>query len=133
MVQEIRSQELARQRGILVWFDMRGRRVGAWAFALNRITGLGLVLYLVIHLAVLSLLALGEARWDDFVALARTPFFLLLDVVLIFGILFHGLNGIRVALVGIGVGVGSHKTVFWALMAVGALLLAVSAVKVFGP
>jgi len=130
-VQEIRSQGLAHQRGAVGWFDVRGRRLGAWAFALNRITGLGLVLYLVIHLVVLSLLAQGEAGWDDFVALARTPFFLFLDVVLIFGILAHGLNGIRVALVGMGIGVRSHKTTFWVLMVIGALLLIASTVKIF--
>jgi len=122
---------MMRQRGVVGWFDVRRRRVGAWAFALNRITGLGLVLYLIIHLAVLSLLAQGEAAWNDFIALAKTPFFLFLDVVLIFGLLFHGLNGIRVALVGMGIGVENQKTAFWVLMSVGAVLLVVSAVGIF--
>ena len=131
MAQEVRSQGMARQRGAVGWFDVRGRRLGTWAFALNRITGLGLVLYLVIHLVVLSLLARGEAGWDDFIALAKTPFFLFLDVVLIFGILVHGLNGIRVALVGMGVGVRTQKTTFRVLMAIGAVLLIVSAVRIF--
>ncbi len=130
-MQEVSSPSMMRQRGVVSWFDVRGRRVGAWAFALNRITGLGLVLYLIIHLAVLSLLAQGEAAWNDFVALAKTPFFLFLDIVLIFGILFHGLNGIRVALVGMGIGVQRQRTLFWGLMVVGGVLLVVSAVGIF--
>ena len=115
------------RRGWIAWFDVRKRRVGAWAFALNRLTALGLVLYLGIHLWVLRLLAQGEARWNEFIALAKSPLFLFLDVVLFFGILYHGLNGIRVTLVGLGIGVSAHKTLFWALMSVAAVLLLAAA------
>lgn len=122
------------ERGIrraLAWFDVVGRKVGTWAFALNRLTGLALTLYLLLHLGVLSLLALGETQWDAFIALARSPLFLALDVILIFGILYHGLNGIRVALVGMGFAVRWQKALFWWLMALGALLLAASGWLVF--
>jgi len=118
-------------RRALAWFDVGGRKLGTWAFALNRLTGLALMLYLLLHLGVLTLLALGEAQWDAFIALASSPLFLALDVVLIFGILYHGLNGIRVALVGMGIAVGWQKTLFWGLMALGALLLALSVWLVF--
>jgi succinate dehydrogenase / fumarate reductase cytochrome b subunit len=122
------------QRGIrraLAWFDVGGRKMGTWAFALNRLTGIALTLYLLIHLGVLTLLILGETQWDAFIALARSPIILALDVVLIFGILYHGLNGIRVALVGMGFAVRWQKALFWGLMALGALLLAVSGWLVF--
>lgn len=113
------------------WFDVRKRRVGSWAFALNRLTGLGLTLYLVLHLVVLSILLQGEAGWDQFITLARHPLFLLLDVILIFGILFHGLNGIRVALVGMGIGVRGHQALFWVLMVIALTALIVSAFLVY--
>jgi succinate dehydrogenase / fumarate reductase cytochrome b subunit len=113
------------------WFDVRKKRLGSWAFALNRLTGLGLVLYLFLHLGVLSLLLRGEAAWNQFVALARSPLLLMLDVVLIFGLLFHGLNGIRVALVGMGIATGSQRSFFWVLAAIGALVLVVSTFLVF--
>ncbi len=119
------------RRPLRAWFDVRRRHMGSWAFAINRLTGLGLAAYLFLHLAVLSTLLQGEAGWDRFLQLARSPFFLLLDVVLIFGILFHGLNGIRVALVGMGVGARQHRALFWVLMAIGFVLLAYSAWKVF--
>jgi succinate dehydrogenase / fumarate reductase cytochrome b subunit len=118
-------------RRALAWFDVGGRKMGTWAFALNRLTGIGLTLYLLLHMAVLTLLVLGEAQWDAFVALARSPLILALDVVLIFGILYHGLNGIRVALVGMGIAVRWQKALFWGLMALGALMLAVSGWLVF--
>ncbi len=114
------------------WVDVRRRRLGMWAYALNRLSGLGLVLYLYLHLVVLSLLASGASGWDQFIALARTPLFLSLDVLLLTGLLIHGLNGIRVTLSGIGVGVRSQKTFFVVLMLVAAVTLIVAAWRIFG-
>ncbi|HZD11364.1 MAG TPA: hypothetical protein VE553_08480, partial [Candidatus Binatia bacterium] len=54
------------KRPLSAWFDVRRDQLGSWAFALNRLTGLGLTLYLFIHLVVLSMLAQGESRWDPF-------------------------------------------------------------------
>jgi len=119
------------RRPLSAWFDVRRDRLGSWAFALNRLTALGLTLYLFIHMAVLYLLAQGESRWDSFILVVRSPLFLALDVVLIFGILFHGLNGIRVSLVGMGIGVRNHRRLFWILSAIGLVLLLVSAWLVF--
>ncbi|MBV8224687.1 MAG: hypothetical protein JO232_05805 [Verrucomicrobia bacterium] len=114
------------------WFDVRRRRLGMWAYALNRITGIGLVVYLYLHLGVLSMLARGQSSWDSFVALARSPFYLALDVVLLAGILIHGLNGLRIALTGFDVGVRAQKALFGILMLAAALALIAAALKIFG-
>lgn len=114
------------------WFDVRRRRLGMWAYAVNRITGIGLVVYLYLHLAVLSLLSRGPTAWDSFVSMARSPFYLSLDVILLAGILIHGLNGLRIALTGFDVGVRQQKMLFGVLMLGAAILLAVAALKIFG-
>jgi len=119
------------KRPLSAWFDVRGHKTGSWAFALNRLTGIGLALYLFIHLAVLSTLLQGEAAWDDFIAMAKTPFFLALDVILLIGLVFHGLNGVRVALVGTGVAAEKHRGLFWALMVIGLVVTITAAVLVF--
>jgi succinate dehydrogenase / fumarate reductase cytochrome b subunit len=103
-----------------------------WAYAVNRITGIGLVVYLYLHLAVLSLLSRGPETWDSFVSMARSPFYLSLDVILLAGILIHGLNGLRIALTGFDVGVRQQKMLFGVLMLGAAILLAVAALKIFG-
>ncbi len=117
-------------RRVVGWVDPRGRALGMWAFAVHRITGIGLVVYLLVHLLVLSILAQGQAGWDTFVALARTPVFLALDVVLIAGILIHGLNGIRVALLGVGYGVGRQKLAFAGLLVAAAILLVLASIRI---
>ena len=128
---ENRAELPVRRRGIAGWFDPRGRRLGGWAFALNRLTGLGLVLYLYLHLGVLSLLAAGPGSWDAFVDLALSPIFLGLDVILILGMLVHGLNGIRVSLVGFGFVATRQRALFVALMAIGAIVLVYAAFRIF--
>jgi succinate dehydrogenase / fumarate reductase cytochrome b subunit len=114
------------------WFDVRHRKAGMWAYALNRITGIGLVLYLYLHLAVLSMLSRGPGAWDAFVSLAHTPYFLTLDVVLLAGILIHGLNGLRLTVTGLGVGVKAQKVLFGVLMFVAIVVLAFAALKIYG-
>ncbi len=120
-----------RRRGVYGWVDPRGRRLGHWAFILNRLTGLGILLYLGLHLVVLSMLATGPNAWDNFVSLALTPVFLSLDVILIFGLLLHGLNGIRVTLVGFGLVVDRQKALFVSLMVIGAIILVVASLHIF--
>ncbi|HET9919920.1 MAG TPA: succinate dehydrogenase, cytochrome b556 subunit [Ktedonobacteraceae bacterium] len=114
------------------WFDLRRRKAGMWAYALNRITGIGLVVYLYLHLVVLSLLLGGPGSWNAFVSLARSPLVLVLDVILFAGALIHGLNGVRVALTSFSRGVRVQKGFFSVVMVVTVVTLAFVALKVFG-
>ncbi len=118
--------------GPAAWFDVRRRSLGHIAFSLNRFTGLGLVFYLYLHLAVLSLLLRGESAWSSFLGIATTPVFLGLDVLLIFGLLVHGLNGLRVAMVGSGFASNRQKALYRSLMTIGGILLLGAALHILG-
>lgn len=109
-----------------------GRRLAGWAFVLNRATGLGLVVYLYVHLAVLSLLAVGPGAYDEFVRIAGHPLVKAFDVLLVAALVVHGFNGIRVALVGTGIGVGRQRPLLMTLMIAGGLAVLVAAVRIFG-
>ena len=55
-----------------------------------------LVVYLYLHLGVLTILLAGAGAWSDLLQVAASRTFLIFDeVVLLFGLLFHGLNGLR--------------------------------------
>ena len=111
----------------LRWFDPRNRQVGTWAFILNRITALGLTLYLAMHLVVLSQLAQGADAYNAFVMFAKNPLFKIGEMLVISAGIIHGLNGVRIALNSFGVGVRYQKQMFLALM-----LLAIAGIAYFG-
>jgi len=117
--------------GPVAWFDVRSMTTGHLAFSIHRITGIGIVFYLYLHLGVLSMLLGGEDAWNGFLALATTPLFLGLDVILVFGLLAHGLNGTRLALVGSGFVADHQKALFWSSMTFGAILLVYTALHLF--
>jgi succinate dehydrogenase / fumarate reductase cytochrome b subunit len=114
------------------WLDPRGRALGGRTFALHRLTGLALVLYLYVHLGVLSMLLVGELAWSDFLSVVTAKGFLAFDVVLLFGLVFHGLNGIRVGVVGSGFAVKRQRALFWAATAIGTPMVVYGAIHVFG-
>jgi succinate dehydrogenase / fumarate reductase cytochrome b subunit len=116
------QRESQARRSLRAWFDPRGRGVGLVGFAFNRISGLALLLYLFLHLMVLSSLTMGEGAWKAFLQVARSPFFLGLDAALMAAVLYHGLNGVRATLVGLGILTGAHKTMFWIVIVASALL-----------
>jgi succinate dehydrogenase / fumarate reductase cytochrome b subunit len=113
------------------WLDPRGRHLGTWAFVANRLTGLGLVAYLYLHLIILSTLLRGPQAWDSLVALFRNPLFLAFDVLLVAGLAFHGLNGLRVALVGSGLLVDRQRALLAAAGILVGLVGLVAAVRIF--
>ena len=113
------------------WLDPRGRHLGTWAFVANRLTGLGLVAYLYLHLVILSTLLRGPEAWDGLVELFRHPLVLAFDLLLVAGLAFHGFNGLRVALVGSGLLVDRHKAMLAAATILVGLVTLVAAVRIF--
>ena len=120
-----------RTRRLSRWLDPRGRHLGTWAFVANRLTGLGLVTYLYLHLVILSTLLRGPETWDGLVRLFRNPVFLAFDVLLVAGLAFHGFNGLRVALVGSGLLVDRHRALLAAAGILLGLVSLVAAVRIF--
>jgi len=114
------------------WIAPRGRGHGGRALALHRVTGVVIVVYLYLHLGVLSMLLIGRSAWGSFLSLVTAKSFLALEVVLIGAVLFHGLNGIRVALVGSGIGVSHERTMLWAAGAIGTAGVIYAALHVLG-
>jgi succinate dehydrogenase / fumarate reductase, cytochrome b subunit len=109
-------------RKALQWFDARYRSAGMWAFALNRVTGLGLTVYLFLHLAVLGSLARGPEAYDGFVALVKSPVFLIGEWLVVVAGIYHGLNGIRVVLTSFGIGVPYQKQMFYIVFILSAVV-----------
>jgi succinate dehydrogenase / fumarate reductase cytochrome b subunit len=113
------------------WFIPIRRDVGSWAFALNRITALGLTLYLFLHLAILGKLAQGPGAYDRFLELTENPFIKLGEWAVVAAAILHGLNGIRIVLTSFGVGVTRQKQLFYGFMALAAVIILIFTARMY--
>lgn len=74
----------------------RGRE-GHWAFLLHRITGLGVLLFLAIHIVDTSFVYFAPHLYDDVLEIYRSTIFGFGEIALVFCLFFHGINGLRIA------------------------------------
>lgn len=113
------------------WFNPLGRQPGGWAFILNRITALGLTLYLYMHLIILFQLSQGTEAWDAFLKLAHSPVFKVGELLVVAAGIIHGLNGIRIVLTTFSVGVTRQKHLFYAVLILSAVTILIFALRMF--
>jgi succinate dehydrogenase / fumarate reductase, cytochrome b subunit len=74
----------------------RGRE-GQWSFLLHRITGLGVLLFLTIHIVDTATVYFMPNLYTEVINVYRSTVFGLLEIGLVFSLFFHGVNGIRIA------------------------------------
>ena len=104
--------------------------IGMWAWILFRISGLVLVVYLFVHLWVISQGRVGGAEsLNGLFEFFDKPLLVFLDLMLVAAVLYHALNGVRILLMDVGVGISRHKAVFWVCMLVAALVFCAFALK----
>jgi succinate dehydrogenase / fumarate reductase cytochrome b subunit len=72
---------------------------GQWAWLLHRLAGLGVVLFVGLHVFDIWLIGLGRETFQRFLFLYGSPPAKFLEVLLAFGVLYHALNGVRIVLV----------------------------------
>jgi len=91
---------------------MRGWLIGGrwgpdrYLYSLHRITGLGLLLYFVMHIVLTSSRALGQGAWEESMARVSGPLFVIGEYLVFVAFAFHAINGLRLALAEVGFGVG---------------------------
>lgn len=69
-----------------------------WAFLLHRLTGIGIFLFLLVHIFDTSLIGWSPRAYDHLVGLYHHPLSRAGEILLLGAVLFHGLNGLRVIL-----------------------------------
>ncbi len=86
------------QTALAGYAGYRGRE-GHLSFLLHRLTGLGTLLFLTIHIIDMAAFYWAPEFFEKALALYRTPIFGLGEIALVFCVFFHGANGIRIAIV----------------------------------
>ena len=70
-----------------------------WSYYLHRITGVGVLLFLFIHILDTALIGWGPDVYNKVMAIYKHPLFRIGEVGLLAAVLFHALNGIRIILI----------------------------------
>ena len=109
----------------------RWRYAGHVAFWIQRVTGVALLGYLILH--VHTIRELNDPKTFD--AALRTfgaPLFKLGEIALLGTVILHALNGIRLTLVDAGVGLGRQRQMFWILVVgLGLIVFLAGAIPMF--
>jgi succinate dehydrogenase / fumarate reductase, cytochrome b subunit len=71
-------------------------REGMWTWILHRATGLGVLLFLIIHVIETGLVIYSPPFYDQALALYRSPLFRVAELLIFFSVLFHAVNGLRI-------------------------------------
>ena len=103
-----------------------GTCAGWWAWFLQRLTGVALVGYLFLHILVISTVQAGEDAFDSVLIVLQKPFFVVLDLFLIAAVVYHALNGVRVLLFDLGIGLKQQAGLFWVCMVLTTILTMVA-------
>ena len=73
-------------------------RGGMWAWLLQRVTAVLLIVLLAIHLTVTHLYNIGKLNYDTIGARVAHAGFTAVDILLLAAAVFHALNGLRMVL-----------------------------------
>lgn len=75
----------------------------------HRISGLGLIAYMVLHIVETANRIRGEEAWAELMALFSSPPFRVIEYLLFVMAVFHAMNGLRLMLIELGFFLGRPK------------------------
>lgn len=91
---------------------------GQWSWALHRITGVGIILFLFAHVVDTALVGWGPEAYNKVVAVYHNPFIRVLELALVAMVIYHALNGVRIMLIDFLPRLSEYQRhLFWGEMA----------------
>lgn len=122
--------------------------VGGWVYGgrygssrvfyiLHRISGLGILLYLILHIFVTATRLKGSVAWENLMTTLKHPLFRFGEFLLFIAFAFHALNGIRLIITELGYSLGRpapprypyelslsrQRLLSWVLMVIAGILI----------
>ena len=73
------------------------RGQGQVAFLLHRVAGLAVLAFLSMHILTTSTVFFAPQFYDTLITIFRNPFVMITEIILSFFVVFHGVNGLRLA------------------------------------
>jgi succinate dehydrogenase / fumarate reductase cytochrome b subunit len=107
---------------------------GQWSFFLHRLTGLGVLLFLLLHIVDITLAGFGPTVYNDSIKIFSTPVIRLASLALIASLLYHAFNGVRIILIDFWPAAHTYqKQMFYAVLALSIICFLPMAYFVLAP
>jgi len=84
--------------GVKGWYGSTKYNLEKYLYLLHRITGIGLVAFVLLHITLMGSRMYGEEAYHQIHGLLMNPLADVGMVIVVAGLLFHGFNGIRLLL-----------------------------------
>ena len=112
-------------------------KVGMWSWVMHRITGVAIFFFLLVHVLDTALVRVSPEAYNVVIATYQTPLIGVAELGLVAAILYHGFNGIRIALIDFwSKGAKYQNVMFWVVVGAAFILFAAFAprhlMNVFG-
>ena len=112
----------------------RGRE-GMWTWILHRATGLGILLFLIIHVIDTAIIIYWPGEYDVALGIYKHPVFRFAELLIFFSVLYHAVNGLRIVMIDFFPGAVRNQKNLWSavlgLSVLGTVIGAVIIVKPF--
>ncbi|MCD6161826.1 MAG: succinate dehydrogenase, cytochrome b556 subunit [candidate division Zixibacteria bacterium] len=95
--------------GLLGWLGGGKWGIERYLYTLHRITGLGILLYFMLHIFVTSSRVFGMEVWENWMGFFGSPLFKIGEFLVYIAFAFHAINGIRLILIELGFAVGKAE------------------------
>jgi len=106
--------------------------IGMTAYFIQRVTGLLLLFYLLVHVHTVHEISGGPVAFNHAMDAFKNPLFRLLEIGLLGIVILHALNGIRIMAIDFGVATRHQKRLFWGLaVVIGTLIFIAGALPLF--
>ena len=87
-----------------------------WSWVLHRITGVTIFFFLFVHVLDTAVIRVDPNKYSEIIETYKTPIIGLMEIALVFCVLYHALNGLRIILVDFwSKGPRYQKQMTWAL------------------
>ncbi|WP_084247390.1 succinate dehydrogenase, cytochrome b556 subunit [Gordonia hydrophobica] len=103
---------------------------GMWSWVLHRITGVAIFFFLFVHVLDTAVIRVNPDTYTEIIETYKTPLIGLMEIGLVFCVLYHALNGVRIILVDFwGKGPKYQRQMLWAILTIFAIVFIAAAVR----
>ncbi|MDD5095508.1 MAG: hypothetical protein PHV74_14200 [Dehalococcoidia bacterium] len=108
-VTEQKSRHLPNRLGIKGWVWAGRYTWERYLYTLHRVTGLGMLLFITIHMGINGVRLGGQNDWTDVMDFMDNPVFKVGEFLVVAAFIFHAINGGRLILQHLGFTLGKPK------------------------